>query len=175
VLYPALPSAALSATNWKEKQRSNQALPAFLAAIFANGFKNPLGALAILYVGRTSVHNALTLVAVGHGGECLVRDVHGVRGNGATLYPPHPTPLIPSAPSGGFYAPLIAYTFGQWSTWAGERALEGSLLVAVAVYGTAVLLVAGKALAVVAELWFVRQYFTSLLDDDVGRASDRPK
>ena len=42
-------SAALSATNWKDKQRTNTALPWFLSAIFANGFKNPLGALAILY------------------------------------------------------------------------------------------------------------------------------
>ncbi len=47
---PGLPSSLQSRTNWKDKQAATPALPWLLAALFANGFKNPVGALAILCV-----------------------------------------------------------------------------------------------------------------------------
>jgi hypothetical protein len=77
---------------------------------------------------------------------------------------------LPRAPRGGFYAPLVAYAFQPLVAWAQAASAGGSPTLAVAMYGTMGALVVGKGIAVVAELWFVRQYFTSLLDDDVAKA-----
>ena len=77
----------------------------------------------------------------------------------------------PTAPSthsrsGGFYAPVALYLWPVVSPLLTAGGLAAVPLALLYVY-----LAAGKAIAVVAELWFVRQYLGSVLATDAATPS----